>query len=81
MYEEYPKDYFVKLEGESERIGRLTVNKISGNQFNLEIDIVSKETKKIWYHVGQIFNFSTEEEILESGVQYLSNFLNRQNND
>jgi hypothetical protein len=46
MYEEYSKDFFVKIESEEQRIGRLTVNKSGGEQYNLEIDIVGKESKE-----------------------------------
>ncbi len=81
MIQEYPKDFFIRIEGDEHRIARLTVNMMNPTDYSIEIDIVHKESKKIWDHVGQIFHQSSEEEGIENGIQYLSNYLNRQNND
>ncbi|MDH5581795.1 MAG: hypothetical protein OEY33_07795 [Bdellovibrionales bacterium] len=81
MKEEYPRDYFIKLQGEDNRVGRITVNLVDDQSFTLEVDIVFKESKKIWDHVGQLFNQTSEEEGIENAVQYLSNYFKRQNND
>ncbi|MFZ8932402.1 MAG: hypothetical protein ACO20H_11075 [Bacteriovoracaceae bacterium] len=78
---EYPQDYFIKIRDEDHRVGRITVNLVDEQNYSLEIDIVYKETKKIWDHVGQLFHQESEEEGIDNAVQLLSNYLKRQNND
>lgn len=74
MKNEYPVDYFIEIEGDNYRVGRLSLNSI-GSSFTVEIDIVQKETKKIWTHVDILYGKSDKDEALEDGVQRLSNFL------
>lgn len=73
--EEYPQDYFVKIENEEHHIGRITVNK--AKRFNVEIDIVQKESKKIFHHVDMLFDIEDKTEAIDTGVQVLSKFLNK----
>jgi hypothetical protein len=75
MLEEYPQDYFIKLDQSEFQVGRLTLNQL-GNQFSIEIDIVQKESKKIFKHVGILYNFQEKNEAIDAGVQHLSHFLN-----
>ncbi len=78
MAEEYPQDFFIEISSDEYREGRITINKLD-DRFSSEIDIVQKETKKIWHHVGSYYNFSdsqSKDEVLEISVQHLSNFLN-----
>ncbi|MBT3585740.1 MAG: hypothetical protein HN509_12620 [Halobacteriovoraceae bacterium] len=79
MKEEYPKDFFIKLDSDDYRIGRLTLTKIT-ESFNVEIDIVSKENKKIWAHIDVLYNLNDPQEALDRGVQRLSEFLNQSEN-
>jgi len=74
MTEEYPQDYFIKLEQNEFQVGRLTLN-LLGDQFSVEIDIVQKESKKIFRHVGILYNLSEKDEAIDAGVQHLSHFL------
>lgn len=73
--EEYPQDYFVKIENEEHHIGRITLNK--AKSFNVEIDIVQKESKKIFQHVDMLFDFEDKTEAIDSGVQVLAKFLKK----
>ncbi|TDJ05406.1 MAG: hypothetical protein E2O68_06425 [Deltaproteobacteria bacterium] len=73
--EEYPQDYFVKIENEEHHIGRITLNK--AKHFNVEIDIVQKESKKIFRHVDMLFDIKDRVEAIDSGVQVLANFLKK----
>jgi len=73
--EEYPQDYFVKIENEEHHLGRITLNK--AKHFNVEIDIVQKESKKIFRHVDILFNIEDKTEAIDSGVQVLAKFLNK----
>ena len=56
----FPQDYFVKIEQDDYRVGRLTLNKFK-EQYNIEIDIVQKDSKKIWAHVDILYNFSVHD--------------------
>jgi hypothetical protein len=49
--QEFPAEFFIKIEGQEFLLGRLSVNKMN-QSFWVEIDIVQKESKKIWAHVG-----------------------------
>ena len=73
--EEYPQDYFVKIENEEHHIGRITVNK--AKYFNIEIDIVQKDSKKIFKHVDMLFDIDDKTEAIDSGVQVLAKFLKK----
>ncbi len=72
----FPKEFFIKISEEEFRIGRITVNKNSRG-FTAEVDIVQKESMKIWQHVEFIQNLEDEHEAVEMGVHKLSNFLKR----
>ena len=71
---EFPAEFFVKLEGQEFLLGRLSVNKMN-QSFWVEIDIVQKESKKIWAHVGNLYGISELDEAMDQSVQTLSNFL------
>ena len=46
---EFPHDFFIPLEGDPYHLGRLTLNSMvesGGQPYNVEIDIVEKESKK-----------------------------------
>lgn len=76
MDNHYPKEFFIKISEEEFRIGRLTVNKNSRG-FTCEIDIVQKESMKIWQHVEFLQNLPDEHEAVEMGVQGLTSFLRK----
>lgn len=71
---EFPADYFIKLEGQEYLLGRLSINKMN-NSFWVEIDIVQKESKKIFAHVGNLYNVSDLDEAITSSVQMLSKYV------
>ena len=72
----YPKEFVVKISEEEYRIGRITVNKNSRG-FTAEIDIVQRETMKIWHHVEFLHALEDEHEAREMGVHKLTTFLNK----
>ncbi len=76
---EFPFEAFVNLEKEPYFVGRIVVNS-HGDSFSAEIDIVNKESKKIYHHVGNLYNFTEASEALENAYQHLSNFLGRDDN-
>lgn len=74
LKEVFPQEYYIKIENDQYRIGRLSVNKLA-HSFCVEIDIVSTEGHKIFKHVGILYNEPSKEEAIDAGVQRLSNFL------
>lgn len=72
----FPKEFFVELSKDEHRIGRLTVNKNSRG-FTCEIDIVLKESMKIWTHVDFLSNLIDEHEATEMGVHGLTQYLKK----
>lgn len=73
---EFPAEYFIKLEGQDFLIGRLSINKMKSSYW-VEIDIVTKESKKIYAHVGNLYNMSDVDEAITSSVQMLSTYVSR----
>ncbi|OUR99936.1 hypothetical protein A9Q84_02590 [Halobacteriovorax marinus] len=74
MKEEFPKDYFITIEGDSFREGRISVNKLN-QEYVAEIDIVQIESRKIWQHVKTIYGRSTARDALEDGSYTLGKYL------
>lgn len=70
----YPKEHFIEIEHQPEFIARITLNQI-GDAYNSEIDILLEESRKIYFHVGDLYNISEETEALELSVQKLAKFL------
>lgn len=71
---EYPQDFFVNIESELNRLGRITLN-LHGETFTVEIDIVQKDSRKIWHHVDTLYKLDDRDNALQLGVQRLSQFL------
>ena len=73
---EFPAEFFIKLEGQDFLLGRLSINKMNSSYW-VEIDIVQKESKKIFAHVGNLYNTADLDEAVTRSVQMLSNYTNR----
>ena len=73
---EFPAEFFIVLDGQDFLLGRLSINKMN-TSFWVEIDIVQKESKKIFAHVGNLYNVSDIDEALTSSVQMLSGYVNK----
>lgn len=71
---DYPKDFFVRLEGENFLDGRLTVNWASRG-FSVEVALVQKESRKIHKHIDTLYYFTEEREAVDRGVQRLARFI------
>ena len=71
---EFPAEFFIKLEGQEFLLGRLSVNKMNQSYW-VEIDIVQKESKKIWAHVGNLYGINELDEAVDRSVQTLSDYL------
>ena len=73
---EFPAEFFIKLEGQEFLLGRLSINKMN-QSFWVEIDIVQKESKKIWAHVGNLYGIKELDEAVDMSVQSLSDYLSK----
>ncbi len=71
---EFPAEYFIKLDGQDFLLGRLSINKMNTSYW-VEIDIVQKESKKIFAHVGNLYNTTDLDEAVTKSVQMLSNYV------
>lgn len=74
---EYPKDYFVEFGGDDFLMGRITIFEIS-NKYNVDIDIVQKESGKIFKHVHSLYDQDDHREAIDLSVYHLKKFLDEQ---
>ncbi|MCB9061644.1 MAG: hypothetical protein H6622_08995 [Halobacteriovoraceae bacterium] len=73
---EYPYELFIQIDNNEHLLGRVTVcSQI--NSFSIDIDIVTKESKKIFQHVESLYNCLDESEGIDLAIQKLSHFLQR----
>lgn len=70
----FPQDFFIKLENEEFLEGRIILNKLD-DRYLIEVDLIQKGSRKIFYHIGLFDNFSDADEAIDQGVQKLSHFL------
>jgi len=74
-----PEEFFLKIDKNDSILGRIIIHSTfqeDGTKlYNSEIDIVQRETKKIWNHIGFIFGISSREEAIEEAVQKIADFL------
>lgn len=73
MSTEFPAEFFIEIAHHDHLLGRLIVNQMIG-YFWVEIDLVLKESKKIFKHVGDLRALDLDEATYQ-GVQVLANFL------
>lgn len=71
---EYPLEKYIELENNPYLLGRITIHQVK-DQFHAEIDIIHKESHKIFKHVDIIYQQYSSEEALITGVQRLRSFL------
>lgn len=71
MNEEFPKTYFLDLDGHEHLVGRLIVTPIE-KTFMVEIDVVFKEGQKILRHIDILYGVSEVQEAVDLGVQHLT---------
>lgn len=67
---------YIDLENNPYLLGRITLHQVK-EQFHAEVDIIHKESHKIFKHIDIIYNQHTSEEALILGVQRLRKFLDQ----
>ena len=75
---EFPAEYFIKLDGQDFLLGRLSINKMNSSYW-VEIDIVTKESKKIFAHVGNLYNTADLDEAVNRSVEMLAKYVKAKN--
>lgn len=70
----YPVEKYIELENNPYLLGRIIITQVK-ESFHAEIDIVHKESHKIFKHIGIIYNEYSGEEALITGIQRMRQFL------
>ena len=73
---EFPLEKYIDLENNPYLLGRVTIHQVK-DQFHAEVDIIHKESHKIFKHVGIIYHQYSSDEALITGVQRLRLFLDQ----
>ncbi len=71
---EFPQEKYIDLENNPYLLGRISINHVK-DDFNAEVDIIHKESHKIFKHVDIVYGQQSLEEALITGVQRLRKFL------
>ncbi len=68
-------EYFIDIKGDEHRVGRIIVNPHIKDNYSVEVDVVYKETFKIWHHVAIFKTSGNLKDVVCQGRQILSSFL------
>ena len=72
----YPKEYFIELKENDFLEIRLDINLLSGaNPYYVEINIVQKESGKIYQHLKTLYGYNSENEALRQANQFIANSI------
>lgn len=71
---DYPQEKYIELENNPYLLGRITLHQVK-DDFHAEVDIIHKESHKIFRHVDIVYRQYSAEEALIVGVQRLRKFL------
>ncbi len=73
---DFPVEKYIDLENNPYLMGRITIHHVK-DEFHAEVDIIHRESHKIFKHVDIIYRQYTSEEALILGVQRLRLFLEK----
>ncbi len=73
---DFPIEKYIDLENNPYLMGRITIHHVK-EEFHAEVDIIHRESHKIFKHVDIIYRQYTSEEALIVGVQRLRQFLEK----
>jgi len=71
---EFPKEKYIDLENNPYLLGRITVHFVK-SEYHVEIDIIHRESHKIFKHVDIVYRQPSAEEATITGIQRLRRFL------
>jgi hypothetical protein len=73
---DFPQEKYIDLENNPYLLGRVVLHQVK-DQYHAEVDIIYKESHKIFKHVDIIYNQYSSDEALIVGVQRLRLFLDK----
>lgn len=73
---DFPIEKYIDLENNPYLMGRITIHQVK-EDFHAEVDIIHRESHKIFKHVDIIYRQYSSEEALIVGVQRLRSFLEK----
>ncbi len=73
---EFPAEKYIELENNPYLLGRITIYQVK-EDFHAEVDIIHRESHKIFKHVDIVYRQQSSEEALIVGVQRLRLFLEK----
>jgi hypothetical protein len=73
---DFPLEKYIELENNPYLLGRITIHQLK-DDFHAEVDIIHRESHKIFKHVEIIYRQYSSEEALITGVQRLRMFLEK----
>lgn len=71
---EFPAEFWVEIPAHPHLLGRITVFKV-GDSWSAELDVVLKESRKIYRHLAILHQLPDFNESLELGFQRMSELL------
>lgn len=71
---EFPQEKYIDLENNPYLLGRITIHHVK-EDYHAEVDIIHRESHKIFKHVDIVYRQYSAEEALITGVQRLRQFL------
>lgn len=71
---DFPVEKYIDLENNPYLLGRITIHQVR-EEYHAEVDIIHKESHKIFKHIDIIYHQLSAEEALITGVQRLRRFL------
>ena len=73
---DFPVEKYIDLENNPYLMGRITIHHVK-EDFHAEVDIIHRESHKIFKHVDIVYRQQSSEEALIVGVQRLRQFLEK----
>lgn len=73
---DFPVEKYIELENNPYLLGRITIHQVK-EEFHAEVDIIHRESHKIFKHVEIVYRQYSSEEALITGVQRLRTFLEK----
>lgn len=71
---EFPAERYIELENNPYLFGRITIHHVK-EEYNAEVDIINRESHKIFKHVDIVYHQYSAEEALIVAIQRLRKFL------
>jgi hypothetical protein len=71
---DFPQEKYIELDNNPYLLGRITLYHVKDN-YHADVDIIHRESHKIFKHVDIIYHQYSSEEALIVGVQRLRRFL------